>query len=189
MDEREVSSNLILTSAVPAARFDGLVVTESGDEVLVYDKQRHQIHHLNRTSAVIWRLCNGERSVAGIAQEADSAMDSMPAGIVNVQLALIKLEEAHLLEGPLSPGLKPKTQSRRKLMKRLTLAGAGIAVVTSITAHAASAAACPSQVGNQCSTSSLGCTCCDVTPNKNGCPGGHVTVCVAGLIDACVILS
>ncbi len=53
---------------VPAARITGLVITEAKDEVLVYDTERHHIHHLNRTSATIWRLLDGRRSMSELIQ-------------------------------------------------------------------------------------------------------------------------
>ena len=62
----------MITSAVPAARFEHIVVNAVGGEVLVYDRASNQIHHLNESSATVWRLCDGERTVADIARAAGS---------------------------------------------------------------------------------------------------------------------
>ncbi len=74
----------------PLTRRDQLVMTHDGDEVLGCDTAKHHIHHLNPTSHAIWSLCDGTRTVPGIAQA---------VGVVD--LALGQLGEAHLLAGPL----------------------------------------------------------------------------------------
>jgi hypothetical protein len=53
----------------PLARTEELVTTTSKDEVLVYDKTAHHIHHLNASAAQVWYLCDGERTVADLAVE------------------------------------------------------------------------------------------------------------------------
>lgn len=109
--------------SAPRARFDGLVVTESAAEVLVYDTAAHHIHHLNQVSAAIWRLCDGRKSIAGLAR--DSGLDREM-----VRLALVKLDEANLLDGTLDPGLRLKGASRRSFMKRVAAATAVPAIVS-----------------------------------------------------------
>ncbi len=46
----------------PRAREDNLIVEPVGDELLVYDRDRHQAHCLSRATAFIWRRCDGEHS-------------------------------------------------------------------------------------------------------------------------------
>ena len=117
---------------VPAARTIDLVTTESKDEVLVYDQAVHHIHHLNASAAMVWRLCDGERTVSEIAAEAGIAEDA-------VKLALRTLEDAQLLDGPLATTIRG-TQSRRAFMKKAAIAGAAVPVVISVSAPSASAA-------------------------------------------------
>ncbi|MDQ3657261.1 MAG: PqqD family protein [Chloroflexota bacterium] len=64
------------TNPVPAARTGNLVTTESHDETLVYDTARHHIHHLNPVSSVIWRLCDGWRSMSDIVRNASLELDA-----------------------------------------------------------------------------------------------------------------
>jgi hypothetical protein len=52
---------------MPHARTDQLVVSEVDDEVLVYDLARHKAHCLNRTTALVWRHCDGQTPVAALA--------------------------------------------------------------------------------------------------------------------------
>jgi len=126
-----------------------LVITESADEVLVYDKHRHEIHHLNQTSAVIWRLCDGRRSVSSLAHEANMDMQA-------VQFALTKLDEANLLESPLGAGLRVSSPSRRAFLKKAAIAGAAVPVIASISApNAAANSSCTQGAGSDCT--STGC--------------------------------
>lgn len=118
--------------AVPAARVENLVTTTSRDEVLVYDQDRHHIHHLNPTAAAVWNLCNGRRTVSEVAQAAGVDEDA-------VRLALRKLEDANLLDGPLEAGVRGSTQSRRSFMKKAAVAGVAVPMIASISAPAASA--------------------------------------------------
>jgi len=163
-------------ASVPVARIEDLVITESADEVLVYDKQRHEIHHLNQASAAVWRLCDGKRSVADLAREANVDVEI-------AQLAVNKLAEANLLKGNLSSSLMLSSQSRRKILKRAGLAGAGAAIV-SISAPLAAAAANNCINPNSCNAQNIG-RCC---------AGTIASVCasteVAGrTVFACVMVS
>ncbi len=135
-------------ASVPAARIDDLVITESADEVLVYDKQRHEIHHLNQASAAVWRLCDGKRSVAELARDANVDVEI-------TQVAVNKLAEANLLEGKLAASQMLSGQTRRKLLKRAAMAGAG-ATIVSITAPTAAFASTPPRfLCSQCTTATV----------------------------------
>ncbi len=38
----------------PRSRTEGLVVRQAGEELLVYDLERHRAHCLNRAAAIVW---------------------------------------------------------------------------------------------------------------------------------------
>jgi len=46
---------------------EGLEVHEADDGLIVYDKARDRVHHLNASAGVILQLCDGEHDVAAIA--------------------------------------------------------------------------------------------------------------------------
>lgn len=119
-------------SSYPAARTAHLVTTESGQDLLVYDQDSNHIHHLNCTTAAVWALCDGQRSVRDLAQAAAVDEDC-------VRLALTNLDQAKLLDGPLDPTIRGKVQSRRTFMKKAGIAA--IPAIVSITAPIAKAAA------------------------------------------------
>ena len=53
---------------LPAARQAGLVVRELPGETLVYDLENNKAHCLNGTAALVWRRCDGQTTVAELAQ-------------------------------------------------------------------------------------------------------------------------
>jgi hypothetical protein len=152
------NTSVNLGQRAPAARSTGLVITEAAEEVLVYDTERHHIHHLNRTSAVIWRLLDGQRTADEIARlaaiELESAVDAL-----SVRTALTTLSDADLLDGDLSADQRVLGQSRRRFLRKAAIAGAAVPVIASITAPSALA-----QIS--CTTPSTGCA------NNNDCPPG-----------------
>ena len=118
---------------VPTARITGLVITEAKDEVLVYDQDKHHIHHLNPTAAAVWRMCDGQRSADDIALDADFEEDA-------VLLALRKLQDAELLDGALPASLRG-SQSRRSFMTKAGIAA--IPTIISVSAPFAASAQSP----------------------------------------------
>jgi Coenzyme PQQ synthesis protein D (PqqD) len=119
----------------PLARTEGLVVTELPDELLVYDLERHRAHCLNPTAALVFKHCDGRRSVAQIARILRRELDmDPPADEGLVWLSLERLERARLLEErPAAPAAAPG-YSRRELVRRVGLAAATLPVVATILA-------------------------------------------------------
>jgi hypothetical protein len=162
---------------VPAARFERLVMTEAGGEVLVYDERSHHIHRLNQASAAVWRLCDGRRTVAHVASET-----GMPVELV--QVALGKLADAGLLDGELPAGMRAAGQSRRRFLTKAVVAG-GVAlpVLVSISAPTAVQAQSCLGLGTPCLSSAQCCLgLCGTTATSTspvcrlpvvGCPGGR----------------
>ena len=124
-----------MTASAPRRRREGLLVEPVGGETLVYDLERHRAHCLNPTAALVWSACDGRRDAAAIAREI--AREIPEASVALVQVALVKLERAHLLAAP--AGAIP----RRSALRRLTFAAGLMPVVSSILVpEAAQAASC-----------------------------------------------
>ncbi|HVT96788.1 MAG TPA: PqqD family protein [Acidobacteriaceae bacterium] len=117
---------------------DRIIVKEIETETLLYDERTHRAWCLNQSSACIWRLCDGRRTVQQIAEAAGSELGSY----VNedlVLLALTELREKELLEEP-SAALLPDDISRRAMIGRAGLAAAALLpVIAAITAPTAAA--------------------------------------------------
>jgi hypothetical protein len=115
---------------------DQITVQEVETETLLYDERTHKAWCLNRSSACIWRLCDGTRTASQIAQTASQEMDCAVSEDL-VLLALAELREKALLE-ELNASLMPEGISRRRMIGRAGLAAASLLpVVAAITAPTA----------------------------------------------------
>lgn len=102
----------------PVARKTGLVIQDVPEEVLVYDMDTNKAHCLNKTAAMVWKSCDGTRSVSEIADYVSSQAGEK----VNddfVWLAIDQLNTNDLLEKPVKADFKGI--SRRDVIKRIGL--------------------------------------------------------------------
>ena len=126
------------TNGIPKRRHEGLVVREVSDEVLVYDLETHKAHCLNSTAAAVWQHCDGEASAAEIAFRLAGEV-GQPVDEDVVWLALEDLGRLGLLESPVmrtEPGM-----SRGKLLRRVGVVTAAIALPTALSLNVPSASA------------------------------------------------
>jgi coenzyme PQQ synthesis protein D (PqqD) len=115
-----------------------ITAQQVGDETLLYDERTHRAWCLNRSSACIWRLCDGQRDVAEISASATLELRA-PFGEELVLLSLAELREKGLLEADISDILPPEV-TRREMISRIGLAAAALLpVVAALTAPPASA--------------------------------------------------
>jgi Coenzyme PQQ synthesis protein D (PqqD) len=118
----------------PRARQDNLTVRELPEETLVYDKERHKAHCLNRTAALVWRHCDGATSLDELGRLLAAELGVAEAVEV-VGLALEQLQRRHLLaEAPLPLADR---LSRRDALKKLALTAAALPLVMTIATKAA----------------------------------------------------
>jgi putative effector of murein hydrolase len=112
-------------NSMPKAKTVHLIVREIDDETLVYDLGRHAATCLNEFAAKVWRRCDGETSVAGIAA-------ALGADERAVWLALHRLVKSQLLVEEIAlPQAMRTSKSRREVAGQLGL-GAAVAAVSSI---------------------------------------------------------
>jgi len=151
---------------MPEARRDGLVVQELSDELLVYDRDRNKAHCLNRTAALVWNHCDGNRSVTEIARVI-SREAKVPVDEDLVWLGVEQLSEIHLLRGHGMATQYENGVSRREVMRRIGLTAAiALPVVTSIIAPTATQAANCRTAGQSCTASAQ---CCSGVCNAGTC--------------------
>lgn len=163
------------TRELPVARQEDLIVEELPDEVLVYDLNTDEAHCLNQTAALIWKNCDGQKSVGEIAASLGQQLES-PVSEQVVMLGLEELSSYSLLKqrtwkAPTRSGL-----SRRELVKKLGLTAAiALPVIMSITAPTAAQAGtvdpCAVQTGKP-----QGCPC----SNDNECASFNCNVGTCG---------
>jgi hypothetical protein len=134
------------------------VVRDLADEVVVYDKERHQAHCLNRTSAFVFRHADGQRSAADIA-----ALLGPGADEDLVHAALDQLAAAGLLEAGPAPAASPA--SRRDVLRQVGLGAAALApAVASLLVPTPAEAAATCIPASGCTASNIGQSCYNSNP-------------------------
>jgi hypothetical protein len=135
---------------VPAARRSGIVVQEADGEILIYDLKSHRAHCLNPTAALVWKHCDGKRTVEQLAQELCSKTgESLSTDAV--WLAVDQLEKSRLLQEPVNRRPDERRLSRRQLMLRIGIsAAATLPFIKTIDAPAALQAASCAGVEERC---------------------------------------
>lgn len=141
----------ISSCVIPASRRDGLVVTQSASDLLVYDTERGELHHLNQTLAAVWTLCDGQQRLSDLARDTSQSLaTAIDEGAI--RLALTQLADAHLLAGPLPDEVRVARMSRRSLAKKAAIAGAVVApaLISTTVPTAAQSASTPALCGTPC---------------------------------------
>jgi hypothetical protein len=128
------------------------VTRDLGDELLIYDLERHKAYCLNWVAMQVFRHCDGDTAIRDMAVRIGDALGT-PMSERSVRLGLLRLERAHLLEHPLGPATF--RASRRAALR--TLGRAVVAVVPLVTAisvptsaQAQATGACGSFEGTPC---------------------------------------
>ena len=117
----------------PEARRDGLLIQVVGDEVVLYDRQRHRAHHLNPAATLVWQNCDGRKTVAELRRVLQNDLNPAADEVI-VWQTLDRLGKAHLLREPVP---RPAGLTRRQALRRLGRTAALallVPAVTSITA-------------------------------------------------------
>jgi hypothetical protein len=119
-----------LKSIRPRARTNRLVTRDLGDELLVYDLDRHKAYCLNQIAMQVFRHCDGKTTIPEMARRIGDAV-SMPVSEDVVMLGLARLEKTHLLDSAVAQGFRI---SRREILS--TLGRAAVVVMPLVTAIA-----------------------------------------------------
>ncbi len=102
---------------------DDIIVTELDGEVLVYDKQTNKAFNLNKTSALIWELCDGRHSLSEISRLLGEKLNAnVDDGLV--WLALEQLRQENLIENEAALPESLVGLSRRQAIRKVGLAAA-----------------------------------------------------------------
>ena len=122
-------SNFVGTT-LPLSRVKELVVQETNDEILVYDLKIDKAHHLNETTAMIWKHCDGKTSSETVR---NALSEKLKTKIEDdfIWVALKQLDDANLLEEGLDNENYQKL-SRRKVLQKYALPTLAIPVVMSL---------------------------------------------------------
>src|SRR6266550_4534596 len=117
----------------PKARKHNLIIKELTDETLVYDRENDQAHCLNKTAALVWKNCDGEKSIADIRKSlAGSVADPMDDAVI--WMALDELEKFKLMAQVPTRTNAFAGVTRRQMMRTLGVAAVDLTVIVSIVA-------------------------------------------------------
>jgi len=154
------------TNLAPRARNENLIVKELKNELLIYDLERNTAYCLNHTAFLVWKQCDGTRTVSDIAALLTTEL-ALPVGDDLIWVALEQLSKDRLLAESIK---RPQAMagagvSRRRTLKRLGVAAAVIAVpvVTSLVVPRASAAASGPPCPPACTPAGGECVACGKT--------------------------
>jgi hypothetical protein len=153
----------------PLTRTKNILVQELEDEVLVYDLNVNRAFSLNNTSALVWKLCDGNSTVPEICEKMSLKLKKSVSEDV-VWLALDQFIGDGLLENGDDLGDHFAGQSRREVIRKVGIASmVALPLVSSIVAPMASAAQSGAPPAPACTP---GCFQNAPTgPNTNACTG------------------
>jgi len=162
---------------LPIARKDSLIVKELPDETLVYDTQRDKAHCLNSTAALVWKNCDGKKTVDQLRElmEQDAGA-RVPEEMV--WLALDQLKQFSLLETPVTQPPRFANMSRRQMIRVAGTAAIAAPVILSIIAPRAAEAQSLLPPGSCCGSPGV-CASnnCNQTPTCVGPPQPSTKAC------------
>jgi hypothetical protein len=146
----------------PIARKSNIVVQILEKEVLIYDLNENSAFSLNETSALIWQMCDGIRTVPQIAESLSAKLNS-PITDDFVWIALEQMKKGNLLENSEDISADFGGLSRRDVIRKIGFATlAALPVVSSLIAPASISAAsnCTPPIGRTPATlCSESCQC------------------------------
>lgn len=103
---------------LPRARKDGLLEETVGEELLLYDRNNHTAHCLSPIAACVWRHCDGEHDLTGLAQLVGASEDLVANALDELRQKYLLAAEPQLTQSAI-PG-----ESRREVIARVARYGA-----------------------------------------------------------------
>lgn len=133
----------------PQSRKDDIVVVELDGELLVYDSKTNKAFNLNKTSALIWDLCDGKHSLSEISNSLGEKLNAaVDDGLV--WLALDQLRQEDLIENKVALPDSLVGLSRRQAIRKVGLAAMiALPFISSLVAPTAAHAATSAQPATQ----------------------------------------
>ncbi len=137
----------------PRARQDGLLKEAVGEELLLYDRDSHTAHCLSPIAACVWRHCDGEHDLTGLAELAETSERLVADALHELREKDLLVAEPQLMQNTI-PG-----ESRREAIGRVARYGAAAAAGSMVVSATAATPAMAASL--------VCCQCVDV--NKNNC--------------------
>lgn len=160
----------------PLADPSEFLTEELDDELLVFDEQRQLACRLNRTAALVWENCDGERDVAELVEVLHDELGEL-ADEDLVMVTLDRLDEHGLLKsGYIQRSADEARFSRRRFIRRVGVVGTAALALPVVQSIVAPASAAAQSMCHVCYSPSCGCT---ISCYCEGCYGEFCTECSA----------
>jgi len=130
---------------LPRALKENLIIHDLDDETLIYDLESAHAYCLNRSSAFVWKHCDGKTTVSQAAHLLQREM-GVPVNTDVVFLAVKQLRRHGLVDRTGNP---PQV-SRRELVLKYAPAALALPLIASISAPAPAQAASCAMQGQPC---------------------------------------
>lgn len=130
---------------LPRSLKQNLIIHDLDDETLIYDTASAHAYCLNRSSAFVWKYCDGKTTVSQAARLLQLELGA-PVDADLVWLAIKQLRRHGLVD---RPGKSPCV-SRRELVLKYAPAAMALPLIVSITAPTPAQAATCATVGQPC---------------------------------------
>jgi hypothetical protein len=124
--------------SLPQARRDGLLEETVGEELLLYDQDSHTAHCLSPIAARVWRHCDGEHDLTGLAQLAGAGRDLIAGALHELREKDLLADEPALTENGV-PGGVSRREAIVKAARYGATAAAGSMIVSATAATPAMA--------------------------------------------------
>ncbi len=88
------------TVLIPPSGRSDLAVEELDEEIVLSDPRNGHVYRLNSTAAEVWRLCDGRRTTARIAERLTEMYEvSLDSAMDHVEQITARFGDAKLIEG------------------------------------------------------------------------------------------
>lgn len=104
----------------PLSRKENIVVQELDGEVLIYDLSENKAFCLNETSALVWEMCDGNKSISEISEGLGKKLNSKASEDL-VWLAIDQLKKEKLIANSEEIAYDFNGMSRRDVIKKVGL--------------------------------------------------------------------
>lgn len=163
----------------PDARRERLVVEAVGDELVIYDLQRHRVHQLNRTAALLWQRCDGQKTVTELKRILQEELNPAVNEVL-VWQALKRLGKAHLLRHASSSASGGVRTTRRQMLRGLGKTAALALLAPAITTMLAPT---PVRDDNPCNSAHCKKACKDQCTSDKDCRSSTTNKLVCKLLS------
>lgn len=78
---------------------DHVILQDLGDEVLLYDSEKENVHILNHTAHAIWSLCDGQHTIEDIQEHLGSQFPDIAEAdlIEDIRTTVMEFKEKRLI--------------------------------------------------------------------------------------------